>query len=439
MWWFDGTDWIYAQQRTQLNQGPLFDLFDSSGASYSDKRQYLTDFVGNKVFGYSINNDSSVVDEVLNLKLDYLNNNVNSSILFENYFSKTIINILKFPNDTYRINNSQTYLKVDNQLVNVWQPPKSPEITIDTNTGYYNIPLSLTNNPLNDNLDKMVAGDLRDQKTKSGTRLIANADPIIFSMIFVATQEHNIIEAIDRQSAAYDYFKLSLINKLSLANTPNNPAVALDQILEKINAGRTLQSPYYLSDMLGYGNSKITVEYSVSNLRTLSFPIPEEFYLKSPSNNSTLDYLNNIQLTRNIDYVFDENDPYVKILKTLKLGDKLKIDFYNDTKKNYIPQTPTKLGLYPSFVPKIYLDDTYATPVNVIQGHDGSVMIAFNDYRDAIILEYELRVYNNLKVSYRNDLVDPHSVYPGIWRNRLGLNNYTYSEVSTILEKDLVP
>jgi hypothetical protein len=52
-------------------------------------------------------------------------------------------------------------------------------------------------------------------------------------------------------------------------------------------------------------------------------------------------------------------------------------------------------------------------------------MIAFNDYRDAIILEYELRVYNNLKVSYRNDLVDPHSVYPGIWRNRLGLNNYT--------------
>ena len=45
-----------------------------------------------------------------------------------------------------------------------------------------------------------------------------------------------------------------------------------------------------------------------------------------------------------------------------------------------IPATPTKLGLYPKFTPQIYLDNTFVDePLNVIQGHDGSKSIAFDD------------------------------------------------------------
>ena len=49
------------------------------------------------------------------------------------------------------------------------------------------------------------------------------------------------------------------------------------------------------------------------------------------------------------------------------------------------------LTLYPKFAPTKYYDTTYTTPIYVIQGHDGSVIPAFGDYRDDLLLE----LYNN--------------------------------------------
>jgi hypothetical protein len=45
--------WIEAQQRTLINQAPLFDVFDKDGNSYSGY-PYTTNFSGTKIFGYSI-------------------------------------------------------------------------------------------------------------------------------------------------------------------------------------------------------------------------------------------------------------------------------------------------------------------------------------------------------------------------------------------------
>jgi hypothetical protein len=438
-WWFDGVNWNYSQQHTKINEAPLFDLFDSTGISYSDQNHYFSNFVGNKIFGYSITDASTVItDTVLNLTLNYLNNNVKASILFENYFSKNTINLIGNGETVTKISTGQTYIKINNNLVNVWQRPLSPPINLNTSTGYYDVPLSLTNNPLNDQLDTVVLGDIREQTTKTGTRLIATENPISFAMMFVGKKEHSVIDAITKCSEQYDYFKSSLINNLSKVTIEKGAAEALDKILENINANKIILSPFYLSDMVGHGQNKQVIQYTVNNSQTLIYGLPIEFSLTSPSNSSILIYLNGLQLTFGNDYTFNINDPYVSILTSLKIGDQITINYYQNTTKNYIPPTPTKLGLYPKFLPKIYLDDTYVTPTNVIQGHDGSLMAAFNDYRDSIILEYELRVYNNLKVTYNQNLFDIHAVDPGYWRSLRNINDYEFSEITSILEKDFI-
>jgi hypothetical protein len=434
--WFDGSTWQYSQQHTKINEGPLFDLFDSSGNSYSNRSYYLSNFTGNKIFGYSINGNNPP-DVELGLTLDYLNDNVLSSILFKNYFTNDTISIANTGDANYAISTAQTYFKVNDQLANVWQNSVIPKINVKNN-GFYEVPLGLINNPLNSNLDFFNLADLTTQKTKTGTQLIKNVNPISFAMTFIGKKENSVINAIAKQSAGYDYFKASLINNLSLANTPNDPAKALDEIILKINEGKTLRNSFFLSDMIGHGEDKIVLNYTVEFVDTSIYVMPEEFSLTVTSNKSMLMYVNGLQLVAGVDYTFDIVDPYVNFLKELDLGDKIKIVFYRDTKRNFIPQTPTKLGLYPSFVPKIYVDNTYTTPTKVIQGHDGSITVAFNDYRDEILLEYELRVFNNLKVSYQSDLFDIHTADPGFWRDTGNISEYSFSEITSILEKDFI-
>ena len=54
----------------------------------------------------------------------------------------------------------------------------------------------------------------------------------------------------------------------------------------------------------------------------------------------------------------------------------------------------------------MFLDDTYVTPINVIQGHDGSITVAYGDFRDDVLLELEKRIFNNIKVNYNPEIFD---------------------------------
>jgi hypothetical protein len=46
----------------------------------------------------------------------------------------------------------------------------------------------------------------------------------------------------------------------------------------------------------------------------------------------------------------------------------------------------------------------------MIQGHDGSQILAYGDYRDALILELEKRIYNNIKVEYDPTIFDVDAI-----------------------------
>ena len=86
-WLEDGT-WTAAQQKTKINQDPLFDVFDPDHVSFSNITKYpSSNFTGSKLFSYKRNNNASP-DSVLSFGLTYQNFSTLGDIVFENNFDK---------------------------------------------------------------------------------------------------------------------------------------------------------------------------------------------------------------------------------------------------------------------------------------------------------------------------------------------------------------
>jgi len=532
-WRFNGDKWVYSQQHTYINQSPLFDLFDKDGKSYS---KYISNFSGNKIFGYSIG--TGPIDTVLGFSLDFKSANQGiGSYLFSNHFTTESITVTvgstnievptastycKFSSDAgdsfknvwTLIENSRipilqfitTPYSVSGIEINVFDDPSIINFDVDVsidfkkinpsqysvniegksayvdfisnipsgsnvllkiysdsvpnNSGTYELPLSLTNNPLNGPISKMTltdiqehvasmvekssefygdfpgVGNLRDISniSKYGTRLISNGTPILFPQIFLGKKEHSVIDALSKSADDYAQFKSGFLYRLSSIDSQLSPADAVDTVLLAMNSNRHYTDSYYLSDMLAYGTNSVTRKWTVTDSRNTLYSLSAAFDPTVLSTKSVLVYLNDNQLLYNIDYNFEYVDSKIRVKAALSAGDVLLVKYYPDTTGSYIPPTPTKLGLYPKFTPLKYLDNTYATPTMVIQGHDGSIFVAYNDYRDDIILELEKRIYNNIKIDYRSGLLDPNSILPGAFRK----SKYPSDEITKILLGDFV-
>ena len=325
---------------------------------------------------------------------------------------------------------------------------------VPNNNGYYEPPISLTNNPLNESITNFTLGELSDHLssmlarfpgydgsglrdligyTNYGSRLVINETPISFAHIFIGKKEHNVVDAIRQAGDHYNQFKMNFLRAINNVDSSLSPADALDQVLLEINKSKDLKSPYYRSDMLAYGNNKTRREYTVTSINNVEYPIGFEFDLTRLSFQSVLVYLNDVQLLHFQDYTFDYINGSITILATLEIDDVIAIDCYPDTLGCYIPPTPTKLGLFPATTPVTYVDATYATStVNCIIGHDISRMTIYNDYRDNIILEFEKRVYNNIKVKNDNDIFNTFTAQPGAFRSK----NYTLEDLNRLLETE---
>jgi len=361
---------------------------------------------------------------------------------------------------TYLINFNNTLPSGTNVLLKFYTTATA------TSSGYYEPPLSQTNNPLNGPISQFTLSELSDHlKTMTerntnfvgifpgasnlrdlsnigqyGTRLISSADPIAFADMFIGKKEHSVVDAITKVSDHYNQFKAQVMAQMNRMVDQQDPVRLLDEILSVINQDKTPQSLYYLSDMIGYGTNKNTTSTVVTVAHYIGeepaeYPIADVFSITELSLRSVLVYLNGTQLILGSDYNFVLGDAYISFDKIqLNIGDVITVVNYPDTSGCYIPPTPTKLGLYPSFEPKKYIDNTYIIPRMVIQGHDGSITIAYDDFRDDVLLEFEKRVYNNIKTQYRPELFDINSVLPGAFRS----NQYSLSEVNDILESGFI-
>jgi hypothetical protein len=561
MYWYNGTTWLPAQQKTDTNQPPLFDIVNEDGISYGDKDVYDgSTFAGTKLFSYKVG--TGTADSNVGFSLSYRNiENIgdivfNFNLVTDSFQYKDVINVIDkyiktgylvtadYAGNTiytngwtvglaehtqaavriYKNSNKTNNFDIDffddksdlADLVlrvyvngkrlardhwNVVDTPAYKQIVLTTSIkltdvltirsfaaqpvnskAFYEIPINLKNNPLNndisdftlgeviDHVDSIIdniymedadtieendfdfggptfigvfpgASNLRDlgNVTGYGTKFVQHSGPASLSTYHITSETNNIVRAIEQSRDVYNQFKKNFISIAESLGIDAKPADQVNLILQELNKDKPNSFPYYFSDMVPYRASTIS-ELTVIDPRIKSYPLKTIFNLDLLSFSAVGVYLTHgavtTQLIYNKDYTFD-NQGFVIISATLAEADTITIYEYETTDGSFIPETPTKLGLWPKYEPMIYLDTSLITPQWMIQGHDGSQVKAYGkysagdvgDYRDAVILELEKRIFNNIKVEYDPTIFDITTIVPGYNRK----TEFSYTEFNEVL------
>lgn len=432
---------------------------------------YLKKTVGLDSFSY-VNGWETAVD----LSKQYVVQQIDTEVT-SNYFEitsyKSPANLTDLEVKVYRNGAPQSpltdfsiFTKNDRAFVETTTDvPAGSTVIIKTHTasqkntnGYYEIPANLESNPANLNLNnctlgeiinhvKSIAdsrldfdgtvpgtGNLRDlgNLTAYGKKIVQHSAPLTPVIYHFTDKNHNVVKSLRYAKDEYNKFKRNFIRVATDYGYDGITRVHLDLLLKELVKDRTKTMPFYFSDMVPFGGSFEFVQEIIDNSIT-DYPLTFNFNLDTLSDSAVLVYINDRLLKHGTEYTFI-NDNFVSISATINEGDELRIVQYDNTHGCYIPPTPTKLGLYPLYEPKIYTDDTLVTPVKVIQGHDGSIVRAFEDFRDDLILELELRIYNNIKVKYDPKLFDLTNFVSGYYRTA----NISKEQLDNTLRQDFL-
>lgn len=324
-------------------------------------------------------------------------------------------------------------------------------------TGYYEVPMGLEKNPLNLDLATFTLGEITDHlgtifeidnrlvgvfpgnsnlKDISniemfGRRFVKHSGLMPVATALLCDKDLNIIKSLRYAKSEYTKFKNNLMQLAVELPYDQDPVGMVDNIIEELSVGKNEYSAFFSSDMIGTGAAN-TITYTVEDTGITVFALSTKFDLLTQTDIAVYVYIDGVQLLHGVDYTFDSTFGFVRIAKALAEGNVIEIKEYLSTAYNYIPPTPTKLGLYKKFVPEIYIDTTYKTPQTVIRGHDGSITMSYGDFRDDILLEFELRVYNNLKLEYDESILHIDQTFGGYYDSGL----YNKSEVDALIRED---
>jgi len=462
MFYYDGTAWKSSQDKTQVNQPPLFDLFDKDGNPLDDSVNYpSSNFTGNKVFSYKVGTGSNDVE--LGFPLTYKSIANVGDIVFENNLVNEVIEYQSEIKELLTVNSDVTFIKkydaegVDFVYENNWKKANSLSqqaviqqvkvsnqknnfpinvfdnsrsltdlvvkvyvndknilksnytieningfATVIFNTdlqtndllvfrcfssanknsnGFYEVPINLEKNPLNENIVQFTLGEVNDHvdsmvqdlpnfagtypgssnlrdlgnTTSFGRRFVKHSGPLSLAMYHITDRTANAVKAIKYNRKEYAKFKRRFINLSSESGFEGDTKNHVDLIIEKITKDTLSDRSFYFSDMVGHGAVKLTT-HDVEYTGPAYFALSESFDLETLSTRSVLVYRNRQQLLHNKDYTFNDNFVYVTL--DLQVGDIIDVYEYNSTCGSNIPPTPTKLGLYPKYEPIILKDTT---------------------------------------------------------------------------------
>ena len=537
MLYFSNGVWAEGQEKTALNQCPLFNVYDSNARSYGDLSVYPgSTFRGTKLFSYkpgttidselgfgisyrnvgnfgdivfefNLHTDTFEYQEGVNLKTEKINagylseinslsstSHVNGWVIAATLSQQPVIKQVDidgtrvnfFPIDMYDNSGDLTDLQVkvyvngtrqfdteytiyredsiayvqfysnlnvgDNLII------KAVSSAIKNDNGYYEFPFNLENNPDNLSLDTFTLGEVNNHVlsiadnipnfkdtipgrsslkdlgniTPFGTTVVQHSAPLMPVAYHITNKKFNIVKALRFARHEYSKFKRNFIRVATESGFDGTVREHFDSIMKTVTKDTSKITPFYLSDMVPVGASFMFQQEVIDNSIT-DYPLTFDFNLSTPSQRAVLIYLNEEILLHGKDYVFT-SDNFVRILTGITEGDDLKIVQYEQTDGCCVPPTPSKFGLYPLYEPSVFVDYTYQTPTKVIQGHDGSITVAFNDYRDDLILELERRIYNNVKVSYDTSLFDVYDFIGGYNRK----SNLSSNDLNSVLAGDFL-
>jgi hypothetical protein len=538
-YWYDGVAWIEAQQKTNVQQAPLFNVYDSDGVSFGDNVKYQsTTFAGSKLFSYAVG-DSSLIDPVLQFPLQYLNiNNVGDIVFENNLYKDTFLYVLDNVSRTVDLGTgvareytsrtefkkllgwqnaavtSQLYQQFDIEYqgdtvkLDIPAIPQSsiavPVIKIyiggifqdqstysysvlgdqtfvsfnktiavggkieiqllsdqTSSSAFYQVPVNFESNPLNSNSETFTLGTIRTHYQSIcenltglrgpingannirdlgnvapfGLEILQQSAPLTLAGYFFRNSRFDIFESLTYNSREYVKFKSKLLDAVIQQDLQfKTPAQILDDALDSLNFGKVETQPFYWSDMVPSGVTVASNTYRISFITTNVFDTVQVYDYQSANYLGLLVYKNNVLLTRGRDYTVATDGPRITITAALTVGDTVTINEYNSTAGSFIPNTPTKLGLYPAFRPEVTVQNSTTDLVQVLIGHDGSVTPLFGDIRDQVLLEFETRVYNNLKLDNNPVPLTVDNVLPGKFRS----TGYNISEINNIFAQDFL-
>jgi hypothetical protein len=340
--------------------------------------------------------------------------------------------------------NGTAYITFDKDLTNGDNVILHCTSEADKNdNGHYAFPINLGNNPLNENIKDFTYGEVADhvttiienvtgfsgtypgssnlrnlgQLSEYGTKFVQHSGPATLASYHITNKNYNIVKALRFARKEYAKFKRSFLAIANELGIDGSSRYVVDEAIKKWQSEKSKQTAFYWSDMIGNGANKKR-SFTVTDIENKFYSLTTPFTLNSISAIAVYVYLNDTQLLHNRDYVFTA-EGFIKLTDnvTLAVDDTIDIYEYDSTDASYIPPTPTKLGLWPLHIPAIYVDDSYQTSQTVIKGHDGSIVKAYGDYRDNLLLELELRIYNNIKVKYDTKIFDVDSFIGHYSRN----------------------
>ena len=536
-YWYDGVEWLEAQQKTAIQQAPLYDVFDSNNVSFGNKVVYpSTTFTGTKLFSYAVG-DTSIIDPILKFPLQYLNlNNVGDIVFENNLYKDTFLYVRDNVSVSESISsgfvreyatrtdfqrqigwtNAATLTQIRQQFSFVYdgkalqldvkaqsdgvvpavkvyvggkfRDPLTYNVTTTDNTtlitldntyaigdlvevaalspqvsrvGFYQVPINLEKNPLNGNSDSFTLGTIRTHYEsicenlttlvgpvnganntrdlgsigKYGLSILQQSAPLTLAGYFNRSTQFNIFAALQFNAREYQKYKNIMMEEVTRLDINfQSPGQILNEAISNITAGRTETNPFYWSDMLPVGSVFIVNSYPITLITTNVFDTVQ-FYNYTSANYLGMNvYKNETLLTRGFDYVVATDGPRITVTTDLAVGDVITIQEFTTTAGTFVPNTPTKLGLYPAFRPEITEVKTTSGTATVIVGHDGSQTPIFGDVRDQVLLEFETRIYNNLKLDGNPVPLLMTDVLPGQFRD----TGYLYSEISDLLETDFL-
>jgi hypothetical protein len=538
-YWYNGINWIEAQQKTSVQQAPLYDVFDSAGVSFGNNVKYpSTTFAGSKLFSYAVG-DTGTIDSVLQFPLRYLNINNVGDIVFENnlykdeflyvvdnisqtvsvgtgvareYQSRTAFNKIigwqkavvtsqvyqqfqvEYTGDTIKLDipvKSQTEIAVPVIKIyinGVFQDQSTYTYTVfgdqtlisfinsvvvgemieiqllsdkTSSQAFYQVPINLESNPLNENSNDFTLGTVRTHYQSIcenltglrgsingannvrdlgnvipyGLEILQQSAPLTLTGYFFRNNQYNIFDALTYNSREYVKYKAKLLEAVTQQDIQFKTAgQVLDEAIQTVTLGKIETQPFYWSDMMPSGVTVASNTYTVSFITTNVFDTVQVYNFTSANFLGLLVYKNDVLLTRGSDYVVATDGPRITVNTALEIGDKITINEYKTTVGSFVPNTPTKLGLYPAWKPEITVQESSNGFVDVLIGHDGSVTPLFGDLRDQVLLEFELRIYNNLKLDGNPVPLTIDEVLPGEFRK----TDYSLSEINNIFAQDFL-
>ena len=539
-YYFDGSNWIESQQKTLINQPPLFDVFDTNGISFGDKTYYSSStFEGSSIFTYKLGTGAN--DPVLQLPIVYSSVSSVGDIVFEMSYNTDEFNYVVNGNPvTKMINLGYPYIyenrddytrqlswvtaagpsfqyqafnfeyqagslpifKCDipayDQANFVWPvvrvylsdniltkddfsyttDERSTTVTFNTTpianipvqvliysekvslTGYYTIPNNLENNPYNEEVTDVTLGDIRNhfqtvcvnsnQVTGNvfgannyrdlptiiqyGNKIIQNSAPVTLAGGLLRNKNYNLIDSLNYSSSEYTKYKALIVDLVTKTDYSifQKSADILDDVLNQITAYKADNNPFFWSDMLPSRSVFTTNTYKFGTfVDTTNFQLSRIYDFSNANYYGVLVYISREiegviytdQLIKGVDYTISDTEPKLTVLKDLIEDDTITVKEYYQTYGSYIPNTPTKLGFYSSFIPKIVYDEYYVNPDYFILGHDGSLTRLYgeykdnrlSDFRDRVLFEFECRIYNNLKASNTFPITQD-DIIPGYFR-----------------------